>query len=107
MDNTRIEVLKEIISKILPHVLKDSDAEDEGFSCKDKAIPPGHIMSDSTDEILKDLDKCTEEDDEAAPEMPVKKREPRIVEISVSSISPKKLNKQSEVQEILGKKPRK
>jgi hypothetical protein len=107
MDKTRIEVLKEIISKVLPHVLKDSDveADDSGFSCKDRAVPPA---SDDNEDIFKDLEDCEdEEDSEAPPEMPIKKREPRIVEISVAAIQQKKPNKQSEVQEILGKKPRK
>ncbi len=99
--NDRIEVLKEIIAKVLPYLFKDGE------------MPAAEVENQPEAQKCScgDCEECQEDSDEMAPEMPTKKREPKIVELSMSTIVPKKQEapegKQSIMSELLGKKPRK
>lgn len=95
--NDRIEVLKEIISKVLPYLFKDGEEVEQPEEGSKHTIEPGMLRG------------CLEDEEEdVAPEMPTKKHFPKIVKLSMSSLVPKEQEgKQSIVSELLGKKPQK
>lgn len=100
----RIEVLKEIIQKVLPHVF----AEEKQADCAAIQDPEDKEDKEEIDPLQLKLDEGEDEED-SAPEMPQPKRQPNILQISLSEIvKPQaKQKEQSVVSELLGKKSRK